>query len=83
MQGTGLTIIEDVVSAIETGRPPKCSGDDGLAALETAIALRESHRRGGVKVHLPLKDRSLLIHSTETLHGDTPVRVRRQLQATS
>lgn len=83
MQGTGLTIIEDVVSAIETGRPPKCSGDDGLAALETAIALRESHRRGGVKVHLPLKDRSLLVHSTETLHGDTPVRVRRQLQATS
>ena len=83
MQGTGIKIIEDLIAGIDTGRPPKCSGEDGLAALETAIALRESHRRGGVKVDLPLKDRSLVIHSTETLHDDIPARVRREMQATA
>ena len=53
----GLTIVDDIVNAIETGRPPKCTGEDGRQALEIAIALRESHRRGGVKVNLPLEDR--------------------------
>jgi len=79
--GTGLTIVGDIVNAIETGGKPKASGDDGLAALEIAIALRESHRRGGVKITLPLPDRALLIRSTETLLGDEPARVRRQMQA--
>ena len=26
MQGMGLTIVDDIVNAIETGRPPKCTG---------------------------------------------------------
>jgi hypothetical protein len=77
IQGSGLTIVEDLVAAIETGRPPRCSGEDGLAALETAMALRESHRRGGAKVTLPLEDRTLLIRSQETLRGDEPARIRR------
>lgn len=80
MQGAGLTILEDLVSALETGRPPRCSGEDGLAALEVAIALRESHRRGGTKVSLPVEDRRLAIRSAETLQGDAPARVRRQVQ---
>ncbi len=80
MQGSGLTIVEDLVSAVETGRPPRCSGEDGLAALEVAVALRESHRRGGVKVKLPVEDRRLAIRSAETLHDDVPARVRRQMQ---
>ncbi len=79
--GTGLTIVEDIINAFETGGKPKASGDDGLAALEIAMALRESHRRGGVKVTLPLQDRSLLIQSSETLQGDEPARIRRQKQA--
>ena len=79
--GTGITIVEDLVNAIETGGKPKASGEDGLAALEIAIALRESHRRGGVKVTLPLPDRSLLIRSSETLQGDEPARIRRQIRA--
>ena len=38
-------------------------------ALEIALALRESHRRGGTRVKLPLKDRSLGILSAE-IHQD-------------
>ncbi len=83
MQGMGLTILEDIVHSIETGQPPKCSGDDGRAALEVAVALRESHRRGCVKVTLPVEDRSLAIHSLETLQGDLPARIRRQGNAPS
>ena len=81
VKGTGITIVEDVVQAIETGSKPKASGVEGLAALEIAMAMRESHRQGGAKVHLPLKDRSLLIRSSETLHGDEPARLRRERMA--
>ncbi len=78
--GTGVTIVEDIMNAIETGQPPRCSGDDGLAALEIAMALRESHRRGGVKVTLPLADRSLCMLSAEIKNDEIPARVRRQMQ---
>ncbi len=77
MQGMGLTIVDDIINAIENGGSPKCSGEDGRAALEIAIALRESHRRGGVKVELPIEDRSLRILSSEIRGDDTPARVRR------
>ena len=76
-RGTGLLVLEDLVASIETGRPPRCSGDDGLAVLEAAMALRESHRRGGVKVALPLEDRTLTIRSTEIQGDDVPARIRR------
>ena len=81
VQGTGLTVIEDLIESMETGRQPKASGEDGRASLETAIALRESHRRGGVRVSLPIEDRSLAIRSAETLHGDMPARIRHQMEA--
>ncbi len=80
IQGMGLTIIEDLIEAIETGSDPRCSGDDGRAALEVAIALRQSHRAGLVRVDLPLADRSLGILSSEIAEDHTPARVRR-LQA--
>ena len=76
MQGGGLNIVEDLVSCIENGHDPKCAGEDGLAALEVAIAMRESHRRGGEKVTLPLEDRSLLILSNEIAGDDVPRRLR-------
>ena len=53
--------IEGVCRSIEAGEEKICPGEFGREALEIAIALRESHRRGGVKVELPLKDRSLRI----------------------
>ncbi len=71
----------DLITCIETGKEPNCSGDDGRHALEVAIAMRESHRRGGTRVELPLADRSLHIRSSETLHGDDPAIVRRARSA--
>ncbi len=73
----GLTIVADLISAIENGHPPKCSGEDGREALEVAIALRESHRRGGEKVHLPMEDRAQRILSVETYQDNVPARIRR------
>lgn len=43
----------------EIGQEQICPGEFGREALEIAIALRESHRRGNVRVDLPLDDRSL------------------------
>jgi predicted dehydrogenase len=76
-EGMGITLVDDLISAMENGHPPRCSGDDALKALEIAIALRESHRQGGRRIDLPIKDRSLKILSSE-IHADhTPARVRR------
>ncbi len=77
MQGMGLTIVDDLINAIENGDSPKCSGEDGRAALEIAIALRESHRHGGVKMPLPIENRHLRILSSEIRNDDTPARIRR------
>ena len=74
----------DLIQALETGKEPACNGEAGRQALETAIALRESHRRGGVRVELPLADRSLGMNSSETLHGDEPAILRRaRVEATA
>ncbi len=80
MQGMGLTIVADLINAIENENSPKCSGEDVRAALEIAVALHESHRRGGVKVNLPIQDLHLRILSSEIRNDDTPARIRR-LQA--
>ena len=40
------------------------------------MAMRESHRRGGVRVALPLADRSLRIFSRETRGDSEPAAVR-------
>ena len=51
--------IEGVCRSIEEGEERICPGEFGREALETVIALRESHRRGNIRVDLPLPDRSL------------------------
>ena len=51
--------IEGVCRSIEAGEERICPGEFGRETLEIAIALRESHRRGHVRVDLPLADRSL------------------------
>ncbi|MFQ6043959.1 MAG: Gfo/Idh/MocA family protein [Candidatus Poribacteria bacterium] len=53
--------IEGVCRSIEAGEEKICPGEFGREALEIAIAMRESYRRGGVKIELPLEDRSLRI----------------------
>ena len=40
--------VRDLLACIETGKEPNCSGADALHALEIAMAMRESHRRGGI-----------------------------------
>ncbi len=72
MQSPGVRAVLDLIRCLESGGAPMCAGEDGRAALEMAIALRESHRRGGARVDLPLADRTLMIRSAETLQGDLP-----------
>jgi predicted dehydrogenase len=72
-----LNSVLDIVACLESDKQPTCSGADGLAALEVAIGLRESHRRGGARVALPLADRGLAIRSAETLRGDLPQALQR------
>jgi predicted dehydrogenase len=67
----GVMAVRDFIAVIETGKPPNATGQDGVAHLEAILALRESHRRGGVRVDLPLADRSLRILSSE-LKFDVP-----------
>ena len=61
----GVMAVRDFIAVIETGKAPNATGQDGVAHLEAILALRESHRRGGVRVDLPLADRSLRILSSE------------------
>ena len=77
IEGMGLTIIADILAAAESGGKPRCSGADARDALEIALGLRESHRRGFTRVELPLADRSLGILSAEVGQDHTPARVRR------
>ena len=51
--------IEGIAKNLDEGTEPLCPGEYGREALEIAIGLRESHRRGGEKINLPLEDRSL------------------------
>ena len=76
-EGMGIVIIRDLIQSVEEDTRPRASIHDGRQALEIAIALRESHRRGGVRVHLPLEDRSLKILSSEIRGDEEPARIRR------
>ncbi len=81
IKAPGVNAVYDLIACIETGKKPECSGEDGLKALEAAIALRESHRSGGCRIAVPLADRTLLIRSMEVLRGDLPVAIRRMQEA--
>ena len=70
-------IVQAIVDALETGSELQLTtGDDLRHALEIAIAMRESHRRGHGAVKLPLEDRSLVMypeksrwHYKKDIHG--------------
>jgi predicted dehydrogenase len=68
----GVMAVRDFIEVIETGKAPNCTGHDGVAHLEAILAMRESHRRGGVRVNLPLPDRTLRIVSSEVVRWDLP-----------
>ena len=46
--------IRDLIGAIESGGETSCTFEDARAALEMALAMHISHRRGNVRVDLPL-----------------------------
>lgn len=77
-RSAGVNAVYDIMACIETPAVPKCSGTDALEALEIAIATRESHKRGGSRVDLPIKDRSLRIIPAEVIGGDLPRAVMRR-----
>ncbi len=49
--------VADMVACLETDKEPDCNGEDGYAALEIALAIRESYRRGSTRVDLPFEDK--------------------------
>jgi predicted dehydrogenase len=67
IEAPNVLAIRDMMSCIENGGEPLSSGEEGRHDLEVAIALRESHRRGGVRVDLPITDRSQKIISYEVM----------------
>jgi len=81
IETANVRTVRDILACLTSGKKPICDGEDALHALEIAIAMRESHRRGGQRVALPLADRSLRMNAAETLQGDVPVAVRRAAQA--
>jgi predicted dehydrogenase len=62
-RGTVTEMIGDLITWIEGGPPVRCTGEDGRAALEIALALHASDRSGGAPVQLPLEDRALRVES--------------------
>jgi len=47
-----LRNFEDVVEAIETGRPPLVTGEEGLKAIKVIDAIYQSARQDGVWISL-------------------------------
>lgn len=46
LQNVLLHAVEDVVDCLESGRPPRCSGEDGQRALQIGLAARTSAASG-------------------------------------
>lgn len=60
-----LVAIKDIVECIENNKQPICTGEDGKAALEIALAFHKSEQLKD-KVKLPLKDKNLKVIPRET-----------------
>ena len=57
-----LRLVEDLVHALDTGAPTRGGVRLAYRNLELIFAFIESHRRGGARVHLPLKGCKLRLH---------------------
>jgi len=77
----GVNVLYDLMNCIETGEDSRCTGEDAREALEIALAVRESHRKGGGRVDLPLEDRSLGIVSREVLVSELPRAILRRRES--
>jgi len=61
--GTLVAAIEELITCVEENREGRSSGQDGRAALELALAVYHSHAHGGMRVKLPMDDRTLTVPS--------------------
>ena len=84
IESATVRAVRDIMHCIETGDEPVSSGEDGRHDLEVAVAVRESHRKG-VKVALPIEDRTQRINSYETLLSaeDLPRAIQKRMAASS
>lgn len=55
--GGHLAPVQDLLASIENDRAPLCSAVDGREVTEMIMAVYASHRAGGARVTLPLRDR--------------------------
>ncbi len=62
-KGTLICALEELIACIEHDRESTSSGQDGRAALELALAVHQSHARGGARIALPLQDRTFAVQS--------------------
>jgi predicted dehydrogenase len=51
-----LNAAQDLVHCLATGDAPRCTGEDGRAALEVIMGFYESERRGHEKVTFPFDE---------------------------
>ena len=49
-----LRAAQDLIECVEQDREPRCTGNDGRAAIEVIMAIYESERRGNSWIELPL-----------------------------
>ncbi len=56
-----IWLMEDIVNSYETGEPTRSNVDLSHHITEACFAIAESHRRGGVWLELPLKERELYV----------------------
>ncbi|MBL7068256.1 MAG: Gfo/Idh/MocA family oxidoreductase [Candidatus Omnitrophica bacterium] len=61
-----LNAVRNIVNVLDNKEPPLCTGEDGMATVEVAMAFHESDREKTKKITLPLKDRSLRLIPRET-----------------
>jgi len=67
MKSPILIALENIIHCLEDNiSKPKCTGEDGRAALEIALAFFESEHHGGEKVTFPMKNRDLRVIPRET-----------------
>ena len=61
-QSPTINIIMDLVRALDTGEPPRGGVEKARHGVEIMVAILESHRKGGVRIEMPLKESGLRMH---------------------